>query len=331
MDYEFIDLADEGAAAFASAPFQTHSRMTQIAMAEKPKDFIADMVLPRVNSAYKFEYTKGENEDQFTIPDVRASRAGRLNEVEFGATLASAVTDDYGLLTFVPERDISEAQRQDSAWDPMAQASMGATQLIHLAREKRVADIVFNTANYPATNRAVVASAQQWDEAAADPVGVIMDALDVPITRPNSMVIGQAVYTKLRQHPKLVEAVKAVGGGAGGTPGIVSRQAIADLFELDRILVGATWRNSAKRGQDASYSRLWGKFCALLHINTPTGTQDMMPTWGFTAQAMAVQVMTSEEPSRGVGRGSRVVKVSECVKELVSWNTAGYLFSTVVP
>ena len=328
MDYDYIDLADAGPE-LASAPFETHSRMTQIAMAERPKGFIADEVLPRVNSAYKFKYTKGENEDQFSIIENRASRAGRLNEVEFGATLADGSTDDYGLISYVPERDIAEAQAQDAAWDPLAQSAMGAAQLMHLAREKRAADMVFSADNYPTGNKATVAAAARWEKDAANPLDVIMKALDVPITRPNTMVLGRAVWTVLRTNGEIVEAVRGTGAGKGAM-GVVSRQAVADVFELDRILIGETFHNSARRGQTASYARLWGKSCALLHINQPTGTQDMMPTWGFTAQAMPLQVMTSEEPSRGVGRGSRAVKVSECIKELVSWNSAGYLFSTAI-
>ena len=116
--------------------------------------------------------------------------------------------------------------------------------------------------------------------------------------------------------------------GAGGVTasGLVSRQAVADLFELDRILVGDVWLQSANRGQAANYTRIWGKHASLLHIRRPAGTRDPAPTWGFTAQALAIQIGMSTEPSRGVGEGSRVVKISEELKELVTWNTAGYLF-----
>ena len=65
-------------------------------------------------------------------------------------------------------------------------------------------------------------------------------------------------------------------------------------------------------------------------MRRPAGTRDVMPTWGFTAQAMAREVAMSEEPERGVGRGSRVVKVSECIREIVSWNTAGYFWQNAV-
>ena len=329
MDYEVINLADAGPE-LASAPFETHARMTQIAMAERPMDFIADEVMPRVPSAYKFRYTKGRNEDQFSIPDNRASRAGRLTEVEFGADLADGSTDDYGLIAFVPERDIDEATRQNSAWDPVQQASSGLGQLQYLAREQRVAQIVFAQANYPANNRQTLAGGDQWSNAASDPLKEILEALDVCITRPNSLVLGQPVWTKLRIHPVIVEATVMSGAGRDKAAGAASKQAVADLLELDRILVGKTFHNAARRGRDPDYRRLWGNHAALLHIRRPTSTQDEMPTWGFTAEAMGVDISTSQEPSRGVGRGSRAIKISECIREIVSWETAGYFFQNAI-
>ena len=228
---EIIRLSEAGPE-LASAPFETNSRLTQIAMAERPGDFIADQVMPRVRSPFSFKYTKGTTEDQFTIPDTRASRAGRLEEVEFGATLADGSTDDHGLMAFVPERDIREAQAQGSGWDPMEEASQGIGQLMALDREKRVAETVFKLTNYPSTQRVTLAGNSQWsDKQNSNPVDTILAALDVPITRPNSLVFGQAAWTKFRTHPKVVESIKETGAGGVNAAGVVSRQAVADLFE----------------------------------------------------------------------------------------------------
>ena len=333
MDYPVITLAEAGPE-LASAPFETHARMTQIAMAERPMGFIADDVMPRVSAPFKFRYTKAAIEDQFSIPDTRASRAGRLGEVEFGATLADGSTEDRGLIAYIPYRDIAEARQQQSAWDPVAQSAMGLGNLMALDREQRVSRTVFNVANYGAGLSAVLAGNAQWSSKRSDPLAAIIDALDKCITRPNCLVMGQAVWTKLRTHAAIVEAVKATGAGAGGdgaqASGIVAKRAVAELFEVDRILVGAAWHQGARRGQDPAWARLWGKHCAALHIRRPAGTQDAMPTWGFTAEAMVRQVSLSEEPSRGVGRGSRAMKISESCQEIVSWNTAGYLWRNAV-
>ncbi len=343
MDYEVINLS-EAPRELASAPFETHERMTQIAMAEKPKDFIADMVMPIVNTAYKFKYTLGENDDQFSMPEDRASRSGRLTEIEFGAELATGSTEDRGFIAYVPYRDIAEAQQQQSAWDPLAQASMGLGQMMSLRRERRVADIVANANNYGTGLSATLAGNAQWSHAESDPVTAILEAMDKCITRPNSLVMGQDVWTKLRRHPHVVESVLSTGAGAGAVArttaegggrgaqasGIVMKRAVAELFELENLWVGSTWYQSANRGQTASYSRLWGKFCAALHIRRPSSSQDAMPTWGFTAQAMSREIAMSEEPTRGVGRGSRAIKISESCNEIVSWKTAGYLWKAAV-
>ena len=328
MDYDIIRLSDAGPE-LASAPFETQSRLTQIAMTERPADFIADEVLPRITTAFKFSYTKGQNDDQLNIPETRASRAGALNEVEFGAQLADGSCEDHGLMTYVPHRDIREAQVQGGAWDPVAQASTGLTGLMHLDREQRAADLVFGVANYPAANSTVLQGSGQWSHEDSDPIAAILEAMDLSVTRPNTLVLGQTVWTKLRTHARIVEAVRGTGAGAAAA-GIVMRRSVADLFELDRILIGAAWHQSNRRGQAAQYARLWGSHAALLHVRKPSGTRDMMPTWGFTAQAMALEVATSEEPSRGIGRGSRAVKVSECIREIVSWNSAGYLWRDAV-
>ena len=331
MNYHYIALAD-APPELASAPFQTHSRLTQIAMVEKPKGFIADEVLPRVDSPFSFKYTKGENVDQFSIPDTRASRAGRLSEVEFGAVLADGSTDDHGLIVFVPQRDILEAQRQQSAWDPLAQAAMGAVQLMELAREKRVVDVVFADGSYPTGYKTTLSGNSQWsDHTSSNPLTTILEALDIPITRPNTLVLGQAVWTKLRdpsedrrgdQDDRRGRHERGRGRGApGGGRSVRARPG---------ALVGETWNQTATRGQTEVYARLWGKHAAALHIRRPASTRDAMPTWGFTAQAMAREVALSEEPSRGIGRGSRAIKVSESVGEMVSWDTAGYFWQNAV-
>ena len=71
------------------------------------------------------------------------------------------------------------------------------------------------------------------------------------------------MWTALRQHPKIVEAVAATGAGDQAS-GIVMKEAVAELFEVDRVLVGMAWYQSAKRGQADAFARLWGKHaCAI--------------------------------------------------------------------
>ena len=334
--YPVYSLADADGHALASGPFDTQTAYTKIAMAVMVYGLIADMVSPRVQSPFKFTYTKLTEEDQLTIPDARASRAAKLREVEFGSTDASDVTEDYGLISPVPERDIKEAKVQGLPYDPLQNATMSLAELMKLLREKRVADLVFDDAQYPAGYKTTLAGNAQWNVAASDPLTAILTAMDLPLVRPNTLVFGQETWTKFRQNSIIVEAVKSTGAGKanageGGAAGTVSMQQVADLFELDQVLVGRAQHQTANRGQDDAYSYLWGKHAALLSVNRSMGSMTTaIPSFTFTAEAMPMQVGTYIDRGRGIGQGSTIVKVSESCKEVVSWNKAGYFFKNAV-
>ena len=322
---------DPETTALAGGPFDTQPRLTQIAQAVMPSGMIADEVCPRVRTGYKFTYTTLTEEDLLTIPDTKASRASALNQIEFGASDATDSVVDYGLEDPVPHRDIDEARVQEVPYDPLALASEATAELVRLGREKRVADLVHTASNYGTGLSTTLAGNAQWsDGASSNPREAILEALDKPLVRPNILVFGQKVWTKLRQHPKIVEAIKLSGAGDQAS-GVVMKEAVAALFEVDRVLVGQAWYQSAKRGQANAFARLWGNHACAIFVKPGMTARDRMPKFCWTADAMGgLQVGTYEAPERGVNRGSTVVKVSECVKELVAYKSAGYLWRNAV-
>ena len=317
-------------AQLAAAPFETQVGLTQIAMAVSPMGLVADMVCPRFPSPFKFAYTKLDSADRLSAPDSRASRAGQVNELEFGASDATDSTEDWALACPVPQRDIEEAKKQELAYDPLAEATDALATIMKINRELRVSALVTTAANYAATGHVTLAGNSQWSHADSDPLDEVLTQMDVPLVRPNTLVMGQQVWTKFRQHPKIVEAVKASGAGDQAS-GAVSAAQVAELLELEQVLVGRAQYQTAKKGQDASYSYIWGKHAALLHINrSASGTRSMMPSFCFTAEAMAMDVGTYMDAARGIGQGTTFVKASESLKELVSWKEAGYLWLSAV-
>jgi hypothetical protein len=310
-------------------PFQVQPRLTQIALAVVPKGMIADQVLKRVPvPAEQFKYTKFDTKENFTVPDTTIGRTGRANEVEFNSRLVDGSTEDYGLEDPVPLKDLETAQANGAA-DPMAIATEKTTNLVDLAREKRVAETVMNLNNYPSNQRATLSGTGQWSHADSDPEYAINTAMDAMLVRPNTLVLGRPVLSWLRRHPKVVAACFPMGGNAV-TGGRASLEALRDLLELEQILVGDVWASTSAKGQAASYGRLWGKDAALLYLTDRiTDAMPTEPTWGFTAEFGRRQVGTYADPSRGI-KGSEVVKVVEQVRELVVMPEAGHLFKSAV-
>lgn len=311
-------------------PFPVNPVLTAISIAYRNPDIalIADEVFPLTPTAQEFKYLKYDLAQGFTIPDTKVGRKSAPNEVEFTATEVTDKVIDYGLDDFVPNEDI-EADNQGV--DPLGTATMFQTHLLNLAREQRAATLAFTAANYPAANQTTLSGTSQWsDFTNSNPVDAILTALDVPVVRPNIAVFGQATWTKLRQHPKVLQAVNAAAQATGGnvTSGAVSRQAFAEFFELQAVYVGAGFANTAKKGQTATLSRVWGKHAAFIYRDRAAGPQAGV-TFGFTAQWGNRIAGNIDEPKRGL-TGGQIVRVGERVKEVIAANDLGYFFQNAV-
>lgn len=313
----------------ANAPFVIQPYLTSIALAYRNQRMIADDVLPRVPVERQvFKYSAYTLEDGFTVPDTRVGRKSKPNEIDWTATELTDQTRDYGLEDGIPYADVANTQGQPATpINPEARSTELLTDLILLDREVRVANLVFDAAQYPTANKTTLSGTTQWsDFANSDPVGDILGALDVPLVRPNVLVLGRAVFTKLAQHPKIV---KAYFGNAGDS-GVVPRQFLAQLFELDDVLVGEGWVNTAKKGQAASMARVWGKHAALIYRNpNVTNPAQGSVTFGITAEWGTRIAGTRPDPDMGL-RGGTKIRVGESVKELLVAPNVGYFFQNAV-
>jgi hypothetical protein len=313
------------------APFVVQPQLTALAIAYKNQAMIADQILPRVQvESPDFKYTVFTQADTFTIPDTRVGRTSAPNQVDWSATENTASVQDHALDQPVPYRDVKAAQAASAVAgvmpvDPEARATEQLSDLILLDREKRAADLVFAAGSYASANVEVLAGTSQWsDFTNSNPINDILSALDQMIVRANTLTLGQAVWTKLRQHPKVVQAIY----GTAATSGVVTREQVAALLEIPNLIVGQGWLNSAKKGQNPSLVRLWGKHASLLYIN-PLAVSAKDLTFGITAQWGSR--VAGSTPDSNIGMlGGTMVRVGESVKELVVANDVGYFFENAV-
>lgn len=303
-------------------PYPNDPRLTGIALAFRNGELIADQVMPRTpvgKSTFKWnEYDFAEG---VTVPVTIVGRKGRPTEVEFTATEKTGGTEDHALDDVVPLDDVADVPA-GSGIDPLGQATEGLTGLIALGREIRVANMVQDDANYNHSD--ALTSTDRFDDPASDPSEIILDAISTPLVRPNIAVTSLGVYNKLRKNIALVSAITGNESGKG----VVSREQLAAYFELDEILVGTGWVNTAKPGQTPTYARVWGKSFALLR-RAPIVTARGEPSWGFTAEFGARVAKQIPEPKIGL-RGAIRVRVGESVGEYVQSKEAGYLLEDVI-
>jgi hypothetical protein len=305
-------------------PYTVDTRLTGIALAYKNREFIADAVMPRVpvsNQSFKWQlYNKP---DRFTIPNTLVGRKGARNEVEFGATEVAGKVNDYGLDDVVPNDDIAAAPL---GYDPLGNATELTTEILELDREARVAAVLASSANYMGTQ--ALAGANKWSDPTSPIITQIMDWLNTPLMRPNTMVISGNVRDVMVRHPALVKAINGLSTGADSGAGIANEDAIARLFGLQRIIYSRAVYNSAKPGQAMTAGQVWGDNVSLLHLN-PLANNQRGYTWGYTAQWQQRVATRLDEPKLGL-RGAVRITVGESVSEIVSGTDGGYLVTAVL-
>ncbi len=186
-----------------TAAFPVNPSLTKIAIAYRNpvQDLIADRVLPRLPTTQKFSYTIYSAAQGYSVPSTRVGRKSEPSMVDFSGTLMSGETIDYGLDDLVPMADILAHAAMlkpatGGAPSPVEITTEFLTGLVELDREIRVANMVLDSNNYAASNQAALSGSSLWsDYLFGNPLDLLLRNLDVPLIRPNMLVLGQPVWT----------------------------------------------------------------------------------------------------------------------------------------
>lgn len=343
----------ERIASTAAVPFPYDPARTAVAQMYLEPGMIADRVLPSTPElgTDRLEWLDYEIDDAFQVPDTRLGRRGEPTLVEFVGAEVVDRTEHHGLRDVVPAEDRDAAMagpmRGPGRPDPVDTANLYLTHLMHLDRETRTANLVFDTDSYKVGYKAALGLGARFTDDAADVLKTLETALTTPIFRPNVVVFGQEPWSAFRQHPQVLKATNRVSGADSG---LATRMAVAELLEVDEVLVGRSRIGSSVEGQALALKRAWGKSVACIYRGaygemTPSGmpgserqemsrdmpmTADMKrPTFGFRAVYREMYTHTGFNERIGVA-GATELAVRDSCKEVIAGSEFGYLISTAV-
>lgn len=222
-----------------------------IAYIQQASGFVADQVFPNIpvqkQSDRYFRYDRSDfwrNSFQKRAPSTESAGSGWKIDS----------TPTYYAANWALHKDIDWDIR-DNADTPL---NMDRDATIWLAQQGMIAREVTWAANYFATGvwtgidgaahdvTGVAASpltneVLQWDDTASTPIEDVKKYSDTIALltgmRPNTLTLGRQVWTKLSRHADLIDLIKYSGGVGNGTPAIITKQAAAAIFEIDRLLV----------------------------------------------------------------------------------------------
>ncbi|MDD3236814.1 MAG: hypothetical protein PHV37_01795 [Candidatus Gastranaerophilales bacterium] len=301
---------------------EINPQLTAISLAYTNQGLIADKVLKRVPvKTESFKYNFYPKAQMFTVPDTTIGRKGQANEVELKSEIKDASVEDHGLKDCVPAADVEAAQKANAA-DPIAKNTIFTTDLVALAREKRVASVIQNPDNYG--HKETLSSSDKISNNLSSPISMFEEASNACFMKPTHAVMNRKVLSVLRQHPEIVQAYNKNSGDKGKVP----LAFLIEFLELEDILVGQSVVNTAKKGQTPVYNGVWGNHISLYYQN-PIADVDYGLTFGVTAEYETRRVLTYFDNDRGI-KGSHIIKVVEQNKDLILAPDCGAIMMDVI-
>ncbi len=296
----------------------THDELlTNISIQFQPAQggYLGDKVAPpvpvRKESATYWEYDKS----RFDIPEsLRAPRSG-YNRVDWSASKAMYACEEYGL-----ELPIDDRERDNAAGplDLEIDSTEIVTDMVLNNREKRVADKVLSTTNV--TQNTTLSGTSQWSDVTS---GVSDPAKDLKTGRqtvfdatgymPNKLLLGYKVWEALKIHPNILERIQF------SERAILTRAILAELFEVEEVLVGGVLRRSSQAGATDTLADVWGKDVLLFYSEPRPSLKRASFMYQFRQRNLRAFRYRDD------GIASDVVRVTEIQDEKLVAEKLGYL------
>ncbi len=208
--------------------------------------------------------------ESFRLVKDTATVDGGGTERTFEWTTISIDADGHMQQTFVPSK---------SKASPAMRAMINATKFvadgISLNREKAIYDLCADAATFtqsetPGTKWGasltvdILGDVQTWRENRALATG----------TLPNILVLAPGVWQKVRVNTPILNALGVTSNRQYGTPAKVTEALVADLMELDEIIVPRVAYDTANEGATASLGYMWPEKTGFLAYRPPISTDE---------------------------------------------------------
>ncbi len=321
-------LGEGGKKALASPGIQqvhVDEVLTELSTNLGANEYIASSVFPRVQVSdvtgiyFVFNRTHGNRDAGTELKRGLSARARR-----FGWDVTRAT---YQLERYTAENETDDLVRE-VADDVIGVDRRGVelcTGLLDLRLEKEVRDLAFTAANW--SNTVTLSGVNQWNDPGSNILANLSTArIAVYLAankKPNTLVMGLQVFEALALSDLLLERVKYTG--TSQSPGAVTAQMMAALFQVDRIIVGTAIENTAAETLLDTYTPafIWGKHALLTYVSQSPARED--PSAGYIlTMGRAVDSYREENVT------SNIIRANEEWKAVKTFAGAGYTFINAV-
>lgn len=264
-----------------------NAMLTNMSIAHRNKDdfYIADKIFPLVPVQKQTDIYLKYNRGYFF-----ADEAGRMVRAPGtrAATTGFAIdkTNTYRAVNYAIGVEIPDEIRdnQDSPLNMDRDAALMLKDLQRIRRERAFAAAFMTTGVWTGqADKTGGSDFTKWsDYAGSDPFKDLEDGIDSiegnTGERPNRATMGAIVWRRLKHHPDFIDRIN--GGATTGSPAQMTKERLAQLLEIDEVLVGRAIYRSSDEGASLTLARIMDD--DLLLTYTPSSPGLMVPSAGYT-------------------------------------------------
>jgi hypothetical protein len=259
-------------------------------------------------------------------------RRSAPNERDYSSHQETAQVNSYALMSIVPQDDVVDAKSKNTNLDPINHAAESLARELWRLRLQRIMDLYRSPSSYAAGNVYDVPSGERLNTD-TNWVKLLLAQRDKMLLPPNVIVFSnRATWTAFRTHSSIVEAIKLTGAGKNDAVGTVQEQAVAELFEVERVIVCRNLVNTSPKiaGQSQPKGPISTEnFIAFALLDPISRLEGTVPSFIMTAVYRPLQAFTVFDPLLGV-EGATKVKVAWRGKEIIKSRQAGFLLRNVL-
>ncbi len=295
-------------------PLVLNSQWTAFIAGLRPPELIGGQVAPFAPADFisnmSINYWRWDPGEYLRVRATHVSPQGNIPVADLKFTTSTFTLADHGqqIRTEVRAEHLLQVAQsggtQQILAPPLNSLRMGKLRALvetfWLSHEIEVRNLVHTSAGYDSSlvfsvgdpmdpNNPTGAKLVALDDPDLDPIPILTKMIDTPLIKPNTLVMGLAVWRPLQRNTKLIQAVKGLPGVAQVQPGLIETQQLAGFLGIKQVIVGEQRANFATAGAADSFSRIWGRNLAAVRVEpAPMSTEIPYPGSCLTAFGKAV-------------------------------------------
>lgn len=299
--------------------------LTDASSAYIPEGCIADSLLPGLKFSQYTGKLAGYGSEHLRIEQTVVGGKGKYRRVEsIARTTSGFEIEGHGLSGLVTKYDYKNVI---DPFDAEKDETMGISTILMLEKEKGLADALGST-SILTQNTTLSGTSQFNDYTNSDPVSKFVVAKkavrDGCGAVANVAILDYAVAEYLRYHPQLLDIL----GFKFARPGGLMDQELAKALGVDEVRIANAMYNSAKEGQTAVLSPVWGK--NLVFAVIPKAAQKYQISLGYNIRLDDGQPRKVYKQPIFNPPGSTEILVEDEYDMLISNATAAYLIKDAI-